>query len=157
MERGVVTKYYECIGCPIELAQACIDDMRLNKSSNVATNCHIDHQYSMKYESRACCPTFQNEIAKQRKSYSRSGKLNLNYVGSQYPEAIRCLETVGCTQSVVYSQLVQECQAVCPFEDPRTAGSVCFSQFNDSNRLTRASIPSLIAIALCIVASIFIL
>ena len=135
MERGVVTKYYECIDCPIELAQACIDDMRLNKSSIVATNCHIDHQYNMKYESQACCPTFQNDLVRKRRKYYRDGKLNMNYVGAQYPETIRCLETVGCKQSVVYAQLVLECEAVCPVADPRGTGSVCFSQFNDANRL----------------------
>ena len=131
----MVTKYYECIDCPIELAQACIDDMRRNKSSTVATNCHIDRQYAMKYESQACCPTFQNELVRKRKKYYRTGKLNMNYVGAQYPETLRCLETVGCKQSVVYAQLVQECQAVCPVNDPRGTGSVCFSQFNDANRL----------------------
>ena len=31
IERGTVTKYYMCVGCEVEEAMGCIDDMRNNK------------------------------------------------------------------------------------------------------------------------------
>ena len=156
-----MTKYYECIGCPIEAAQACVDDMRHNKSGNIALGCHIG-ALTMSYESTACCPMFLNDWKKTRKNMARTGRLNMIYPGSQYPETLKCLETVGCTASVLYSQLLQECQAVCPFIDPRgkvnkivnsegkeeLTNDVCFAQVNSSNHLSLQSLGSLIVLSI---------
>ncbi len=133
IERGTVSKYYECIGCRVELAQACIDDMRHNKSLSVPSTCHMS-MMTKAYETEECCPRFIKGFVKKKGVYVREGKLNMDYIGSAYPETLRCLVTVGCESSVVYSQLLEECMAVCPGSDPRTGGSLCFSQFNSSPR-----------------------
>lgn len=125
IERGVVTKYFECIGCREELAVACIEDMRLNKSQNVPWDCTMN-SLVLPQQTSQCCPSFD---------YDASGTLNLNYMGSAYPEALRCLENVGCSSSLIYSDLVLECNGVCNSTDPRTGSSVCFSAFNSSNFL----------------------
>lgn len=124
IERGDVPPYYDCIGCVIEEASGCLDDMRTNKSYNVAGDCRINSLKSDYDES--CCPTF---------GINQFGVKDLRYVGSAYPETLRCMERLGCGGSVLYSQLKAECMKSCPFKDPRNSGPVCMSAFNSANSI----------------------
>lgn len=143
IERGSVPKYYTCLGCRIEEAVGCIDDMRRNHSGNVAHNCDMA-MVTEHYESDRCCPTFHKE---------RNGRLNLNYVGSAYPEALRCIESVGCHTSNIYLQLLDECYAMCPPEDylDQNGKSSCFANFNaatPSNQFKLSSFSRNLCVAL---------
>ena len=91
--RGVATPYYTCIGCDIELAIGCINDMRTNASFNVAPGCLFSYNqeyYSQggghddytaagtttstrKYHLNPCCP---NLIT------MNTGVKNLQYIGT---------------------------------------------------------------------------
>ncbi len=124
IERGDVPPYYDCLGCIIEQATGCINDMRNNKSSNVASACKM-HSASEKYDRADCCPQYG--------SYN-GGKDNLLYTGSAYPEALRCIMKAGCSTSTIYKQLEDECLAVCPGVDPRNKKiSQCYSDFNSAS------------------------
>lgn len=113
IERGTVTKYYMCVGCVVENAMGCIDDMRRNKSSNVIAGCKFhyameaDMTHSMEQEQALkCCP----------KLNSVDGMLK--YKGSAYPEALRCIADAGCEESVIYTQLLDECHGLCDYVPP---------------------------------------
>lgn len=54
IERGSVPRYYDCNGCVIDEAQACIDDLRANKSLNVHPDCAMKSA-SVRYLGQ-CCP-----------------------------------------------------------------------------------------------------
>lgn len=126
IERGEVPPYYDCVGCIIEQAQGCLSDMRANKSENVGASCAM-YSASEVYDGTDCCPRFTTFI--------KTG-LDLMYVGSAYPEALRCIEKAGCKSSVIYTQLMEECTSVCPYSDPRDSSlSVCLSDFNGASSL----------------------
>ena len=124
VETGIIPPHYECLGCVIERAQACVDDMRYNKSGNVFPSCdlHVLFDY---HNANNCCPKIQA---------NQNGRLDLMYVGSAYPEAIRCIEHVGCKDSILYAQLVDECLSLCPedeFQDQK-GNAACFANFNSA-------------------------
>lgn len=122
IETGVVSDYYTCLGCIIEEAIGCIDDMRLNRSGNVHPHCDMA-MINEVYESDICCPMMEPDF---------SGRLDLTYSSSAYPETLRCIQNVGCSESTIYKQLLDECLAVCPsnkFSD-QYGGPACFANFN---------------------------
>lgn len=121
IQRGIVPPYYDCVGCEIEEATGCIHDMRHNKSKNVLAACRMTAT-SEKYNREYCCPRF--EVVNQR--------YDLSYLGSAYPEALRCIERTGCKSSTIYAQLEQECLAICTTSDVRDGKSVCYSDFNSA-------------------------
>ena len=126
IERGTVSRYYTCIGCSIELAVGCVNDLRNNASFNVAPNCYINRGMEV-FETDECCPRITTE---------RSGVKNLAYIGSAYPMALQCIQNVGCQSSSIFNQLVDECLAVCPKgpkgenTDQGGTKSSCFAHFN---------------------------
>ena len=72
-------------------------------------SCKFDHVMegnmakAMEQEQQAaCCPTVKN------------GFLSA-FAGSAYPEAFRCITNVGCTESTIMSQLVEECHGLCDY------------------------------------------
>ncbi len=65
IERGTVPRYYDCNGCVIDRAQACIDDLRGNKSHNVYPDCHFKAA-SVRYLG-SCCPKV--ELINERYSF----------------------------------------------------------------------------------------
>ena len=128
IERGIVPRYTECIGCVNEVALSCLNDMRTNISSNVGIGCNFNYALSESYN-QACCPQFAYELA--------TGATNLIQVGSAYPETLRCLAKSGCQDSRFYTQLLQECESTCPsskFVD-QFGGSVCLANFNSASKL----------------------
>ena len=141
IERGDVPPYYDCLGCLIEEAQACIDDMRYNRSYNVPGDCRLKSVKEFRKD-RTCCPRFgENQF----------GVLDLSYIGSAYPETFRCMERVGCESSVIYSQLSDECHQVCGGEpDPRNGEPVCFAAFNAASTVRASSTLTLISLVLSI-------
>ena len=123
-ETGVVTPYYRCYGCRIEEAMGCLSDMRLNKSGNVAPSCVIG-AIAQTYDPSHCCPSLS----------SQAGQLNLNYLGSAYPETLRCIQSVGCGSSAVYAGLLAECQGVCEGILDQNGNTICLAQFNGAAHL----------------------
>jgi hypothetical protein len=107
----------------------CIDDMRNNVSGNVAPNCNMG-RITESYETK-CCPRILPD---------NKGNLDLKYVGAAYPMALRCLKAVGCEHSIFYTQLLDECKAICPINIylDQKGGTACLAQFNagKSNQLT---------------------
>jgi hypothetical protein len=141
IERGTVPPYYDCVGCEIERAAACIDDMRFNRSYNVASDCRMA---SVKqFNDEVCCPRFLK---------NKYNNADLNYIGSAYPEALRCMQRVGCQKSILYSQLQAECETTCRKRDPRNGGNVCFSNFNSASRIQLSlgwTICAVVVVAMC--------
>jgi hypothetical protein len=145
IERGIIPPYYDCIGCVVEEAAACLNDMRYNFSFNVAQDCRM---FSVKqfYDRKTCCPRFGiNDV----------GAMDLAYIGAAYPEALRCMERVGCGGSIMYSQLKEECTTTCLEPDPRNGGNVCFSNFNAASAIRFSAFWTVAAIAALIVYSSF--
>lgn len=148
IETGVVPRYFSCLGCVVEQAQGCIDDMRYNRSGNVDRACPLfatneEHQ-------QACCPVVAEQFRFNKKGEAISTGIDLFYVGSAYPEALRCIAKAGCSKSVIYSQLEDECDAVCGSMEPdvRNGGSLCYSDFNAARRTaTMAGMCSLFMVA----------
>ena len=101
---GVVPYFNSCIGCSLVAAEQCVDDMRSNVSFNVPVNCKMDSVGSMagaytnfkKIENRRCCALENNEF-----TYA-------------YKDALSCLISIYCTESDTYTNLVDECETVCP-------------------------------------------
>lgn len=129
VERGSYPPFYQCIGCVIEEAQACVEDMRYNRSFNVPTSCAL-HATSQKLDSENCCPVVERNA---------QGAIDLKYIGAAYPMALRCIESVGCRSSTIYAQLMKECRAVCPFTDERTQQTVCLAAFNEASTIMNIS------------------
>lgn len=122
IERGIIPPYYDCIGCVVSLAMACLEDMRLNRTGAVATGCELSAA-AERYRS-GCCPHV---------SEVRTNVYNLVYPGSAYPQALSCIKAVGCGTSTIYTQLLDECKSTCPVMDPRVNGrSVCLATFNSA-------------------------
>lgn len=131
--RGDIPPYYSCIGCLIDRAMGCVDDMRYNRSYTVHGDCKINSLRS--YSEHKCCP-------KIKPSLNPDGSLtvpDLRYLGSAYPEALRCIKNSGCSTSTVYEQLLTECHSVCPMSDPRDGGDICLADFNSSYQLLHIS------------------
>jgi hypothetical protein len=122
IERGTYPPNYDCIGCVIEQAQACIDDMRYNKSGNVRPQCLMDGT-SQTYNPAQCCPV----VAVTQKT-----GLDLIYLGSAYPMALQCVANVGCGDSTIYKQLLKECRSICPDKDPRSGESICVAKLGSA-------------------------
>lgn len=64
IERGTVPPYYDCVGCVIEEAQGCLDDMRYNLSGNVDKDCQLNSAMEF-YDSDNCCPNIKKDLAYQ--------------------------------------------------------------------------------------------
>ncbi len=149
IERGTVTKYFMCVGCEVQEAMGCVDDMRNNKSGNVRSTCKFDHVMegnmakAMEQEQQeACCPTVEGGSLKY-------------FAGSAYPEAFRCISNVGCTESTINSQLMEECHGLCDYipstgDDASVAsyrdGTICLADYAAAPRAVSLSIASVIAI-----------
>lgn len=119
VKTGVVPKYTACVGCREEVAIACVNILRHNSTNSVSPLCHTNI-LSNSLPSEYCCPQFFEN--------------DLEYIGSAYPMALKCLQSSGCESSVFYSQLLLECETVCINKvDPRNDQSVCFAQFNTGN------------------------
>ena len=141
IETGNVPRYYSCLGCVIEQAVGCVTDMRYNKSGNVMPTCPMSTTIQ-RFEDVNCCPKidFQIYFKNDDDDYAlTTTKEDLYYVGSQYPEALRCIQNAGCGESVIYTQLMEECNAVCPGKDVRTGLSVCLADFNGAMSIIRTS------------------
>lgn len=117
IERGMVTPYYECIGCVVERATECLTDLRLNKTGSVPRGCPLGSAFHT-FPGSVCCPSIH------------AVKLDLEYMGSAYPQALHCMEDAGCSGSLIYKDLMTECEHMCPGTDIRTGGSICLAQFN---------------------------
>jgi hypothetical protein len=95
----------------VEEALNCIDDMRLNKSGNVRYGCNINSMHATIDSS--CCPAYSG--------------YELNYIGSAYPEALACIQRVGCGDSILFTDILNECKRTCNFDMPRSPESVCYA------------------------------
>ena len=78
------------------------------------------------YDKSHCCPKLFTD---------KDGRKNMKYMGSAYPLAIHCIENVGCKDTTLYEQLVEECQAVCNGVTDQHGNDACFANFNSSHRL----------------------
>eukprot|EP01039_Chlorochromonas_danica_P005825 gene5825-6414_t len=92
--------------------------MRQNKSGNVHPHCPFPSAFYTN-PTDTCCPVIS------------SG--NLDYVGSAYPEALRCISRVNCASSLIYTELLKECLQVCPQSDSRNGASICYADFNTAS------------------------
>lgn len=126
IEQGAIPKYYDCTGCRIEEASACVEDMRLNKSKNVYPTC--DMSSMMQSPDTSCCPRVDSQG-------------HLIYMGSAYPYAIHCMEYVNCQKFVIYAQLKQECESICPPAEYKDAKGIplCEATFNSANKVLNLS------------------
>jgi len=148
IERATVTKYYKCEGCIIERALGCLSDLRQNISGNVPRGCNIS--YIGRLTQPKCCPTIGKDA---------SGKINLIAKTAGYPDTLRCIQSVGCGDTDVYTSLLEECQYTCPLtldnEDPSLGtiafadaggGDICLATFSASNRYSLSYILTIIII-----------
>ena len=139
-------KYYTCVGCINEEAQACIDDMRRNTSFNLYTACNMDNILYEITAIDACCPTFNDKGV-------------LQYMGSNYPSAFQCLEDVGCRDSTWYRQLQLECEYICPLTSnytiPGSTSSSCYATFSGSRRNYYLNVYTLLMSIICITLSFY--
>jgi hypothetical protein len=145
IERGRQKIYVSCYECKIEDAITCVTTMRSNHSSNVGLGCNM-HSLMDSYQSEGCCPKFGSGTSNSR--------IDLLHVGSAYPEALRCVRRVGCSKTTLYTQLLAECESVCPahaYYDVRDNGPICFANFNASASITNSLILSQIIILLLLV------
>lgn len=122
IERGIITPYYECVGCVVERATECLTDLRLNKSGNVRFGCPMSSAF-MKFPGEICCPTFEPLLN------------DLEYMGAGYPMALKCMRDAGCETSLIYSQLLTECEKMCPGLDPRSSSTACLADFNGATSI----------------------
>ena len=152
IERGTVTPYYMCVGCKVEEAMGCIEDMRNNKSGNVRPTCRFNHVMEGNMENKmeqrqqiACCPIVNG-----------LGLLD-EFEGSAYPEAFRCLVNVGCDESTMYAQLQEECHGLCDYIPPSSndtsattgsyrSGTICMAGYAAAPRSVSLSIVTSLAI-----------
>ena len=119
IERAIVTKYYKCEGCVIEQALGCLNDLRQNISGNVPVGCNITYIGHLPYTD--CCPVIGPDS---------TGRVNLIQKTAGYPDTLRCIQSVGCGDSDVYTSLLEECQYTCPLKlnpDDRTVAKIAVS------------------------------
>jgi hypothetical protein len=130
--------YYKCKGCQIEEAAACIDDLRHNKSANVAYGC--DMNKLMSNTETQCCPRlFYDELRRRD---------DLSVYTAAFPMTLSCMEAVGCKDELIYHEILNECKALCDdhFLDERPGyegNTLCNAHFNAADR-TRLSIAVLV-------------
>lgn len=136
IERGIVTPFYACDGCLLQEANECLNDLRLNKSANVRAGCPINKAFTLN-PGPVCCPVISDD---------------LEFIGSNYPLALRCMEKVKCSSTTVYAQLLKECQTVCPGRDSRTGSSVCYADFNAA--VSTMKLPSMVFVVFLTLASV---
>eukprot|EP01038_Epipyxis_sp_PR26KG_P012942 gene12942-17350_t len=145
---GKVSPYYDCVGCVIERAIACIDDMRQNKSGNVYPTCALKKS-SEHANPKDCCPKI---------GFNMKGHKDLLYSGSAYPETLRCVERVGCSSSNIYLELEQECLRMCPpsqYKDQSGSGAACYAAFNSANSLYTKSLFSTLFLICMIITTVY--
>lgn len=146
IERATVTRYYKCEGCIIERALGCLSDFRQNVSGNVPRGCNIT--YIGPLTQPKCCPVIAKDAA---------GKMNLIAKTAGYPDTLRCIQSVGCGDTDVYTSLLEECQYTCPLElnseDPSVGkiafsdsggNDICLATYSASNRYTVSYILTII-------------
>lgn len=123
IELGRAPVYSACTDCVVQEGLGCITDMRQNKSQNVGPLCHMLAENDQATE---CCPRFG--IVR--------GRMDLLYVGSAYPETLRCLINVGCGDNDLYNDLLLECESKCPYPtfSSQQKSNVCFATFNASSK-----------------------
>ena len=116
----------------MEEAMNCVDDLRQNKSGNIPVNCEMN---SLRMETQTqCCPrliTDQWLIT------------DLEFIGAGYPMALDCMASVGCANELIYSQLLDECHALCSDVDTRPASfgnNLCTAMFNSAPASSHVSI-----------------
>ena len=78
------------------------------------------------YERDQCCP---------RNWPDKKNRPDLKYESSAYPEAIRCIQRVGCDDRVIFQQLVEECESICTTKIGMNNMNPCFAEFNGANRM----------------------
>ncbi len=86
---GQIPPYFRCNGCIIEQAMNCVNDLRKNASGSLQAGCKIASISETK--NTACCPVY-DEVS-----------LKVDYKTSGYPQALACIDSVGCTLSQVFS------------------------------------------------------
>lgn len=91
IERGVVSRYYKCTGCKIEEAALCVQDLRTNRSNNIAGGCKIDQLLQL-YSQEECCPKYNSGV--------------MDTIGNGYPTTLQCIKDVGCSSSEIYTKMV---------------------------------------------------
>jgi len=104
MGGGDVPEYHECFGCIIQEAQECVYNMRRNFSGNVHPSCPFPSLSLGDLSS--CCPIYRHN--------DPSNPVNVLPAGAAYPDAIKCLEFVGCQDTYVFKDLIEECESNCP-------------------------------------------
>lgn len=116
IETGNIPVYYDCLGCIIEQANACVDDLRYNLTGVIHLSCAMnsliktsDFQ-SMSIDAERCCPRFHELFTVQGFSLN---KLDMSMAGSGYPVALRCIQNAGCGGHLIYQQLDLECLQRC--------------------------------------------
>ena len=97
---GSIPPYDLCSGCKIDAAYGCIDDMRRNVSGTVPMGCKMNGLTETPQS--ICCPLFADSSSTHYKMGTYA-----------YVQALKCLRSVGCQQSVYYTELVSECASVC--------------------------------------------
>lgn len=84
-----------------------------------------------------CCPQL----------FQDGSRMNLQYLGAAYPETLRCIESVGCHSSSLYSDVLKECVFVCPNQmDQTNSRSICLAQFNSATLSSQISAGLLLTI-----------
>ena len=96
IERGTVTPYYQCIGCDVRMAMGCVNDLRANRSENVDSTCTMG-AVNEEYGGAGCCPKFKIDPV--------SGRGDLLFMGSAYPQTLRCISSVGKIRDLIISFL----------------------------------------------------
>lgn len=105
---GQVSPYDLCMGCVVEQAIECINDMRINISGNVPANCDLNGVTEI--PQIQCCPKY--------KADKNGFKIALVPHTGAYPAALSCLRSVGCDKTDFYSDLLQECTQICAQLEP---------------------------------------
>lgn len=167
IERGTMPPYWDCMGCIVEEAQGCIDDLRFNASGLVPPKCKMSSLLqTATMQARECCPHFN--YTRGRRAGDKFDPLNISTFpeenerwmldmttwSSAYPEVIRCLGRVGCQDHLLAREIVAECENVCKsIKDPRfregpRSTSVCFADFSAAPRSTISPMINSITISL---------
>ena len=108
IERGLMPPYQKCFGgCIVEDAVACIQDMRTNASGNVDPSCQLN--VINEVPDKDCCP--------RRIGPNPLNNIMIGRLHSAYPEALECLNRVGCGGSQEYQNIEAECLKACPADD----------------------------------------
>ena len=93
IEKGKIPPYSSCLGCEVQQAMNCLNDLRTNASGTVQVGCKLGYLNEV-YDS-SCCPKY---ILKKK-------KILLKYETSAYPIALSCLRNIGCQDTQVNQKL----------------------------------------------------